>query len=475
MQKRTALASALTLALSAAIAAPAAAKPPLKRADAALAQSINRYSRVLGFHRDATAAVKGAGLPGPVATALAAELNQLRACDVITRANVNYVINLFPGGTGLPLGQPAVNPIPVQRQGSTVLGVPVPPAPDPPLGQPYPFQPQVDACGAATVARLDAVKSALASHHVAAKSSLDLWPVLRFSPGAGHHTYRHDYVLLVDTGGYNTFLNNAGGSVIDIWRGPAGQHPAIVAPARGCIDAFDIIRNRTCALASAALLDLGGHNTYGALAPPDPQTDGVCTADKVEPRVFIQGTGLLGVGVLIDEGGNNTYIGKVLTTGTGHVGGYGYLRDDGSDNSYTVIRDGLGDAVVGGTGTLIANGSGNSYSYYSPAPISPFAPQGSYGSGGVVDDLNNCDSGTGVTLGAGEVAGVGVFQATGKHNSYNAPIDSLGWGGVLGKGTFTSTGSGGTNSYSGPGVTGGRGPGATVGPTTEVNGSFTDS
>jgi hypothetical protein len=325
------------------------------------------------------------------------------------------------------------------------------------------------------VKRLDAVRSALSAHHVSSKSTLDLWPVLRFSPGSGHHTYVNDYVLLVDTGSYNTFLNNAGANAIDIWRGPAGQHARITAPARGCIDAFDIIRSRTCAIASAALLDTGSHNTYGAKQAPDPQTDGVCTNDPVEPRVFVQGTGLLGVGVLIDEGSYNTFTGKVLTTGTGHVGGYGYLRVDGDHNSYSVIRDGLGDAVVGGTGTLIANGSYNTYGYYTPGPITPFAQQGSYGSGGVVDDLNNCDAGTGITLGSGEVAGVGHFVATGGHNSYTAPQDSLGSGTVFGKGTFSDTGSGGTDVFAGPGATGGRGTGATVQPTQDNDGTFVDS
>src|SRR5205807_590562 len=160
---------------------------------------------------------------------------------------------------------------------------------------------------------------ALAKHHVKPKQALDIWPILRLAPGHGHHTYTHDYVLLVDTGGHNTFLNNAGGSVLDIWRGPPHQHATHVASARGCIDAFDIIRRQTCTLASAALLDLGGHNTYGQLESPDPQTDGVCTQSKVEPRVFVQGTGVLGVGVLIDEGSYNTYTGKVLTTGTAHI------------------------------------------------------------------------------------------------------------------------------------------------------------
>lgn len=168
----------------------------------------------------------------------------------------------------------------------------------------------------------------------------------------------------------------------------------------------------------------------------------------------------------------------MLTTGTGHVGGYGYLRVDGSHNTYTVIRDGLGDAVVGGTGTLIANGSDNTYAYYLPGPkvTFPFTPPGGYpGGGGVVSDINNCDAGTGLMLGAGEVGGDGYFVGTGGHNSYSAAIDSLGSGTVAGKGTFFDTGSGGTDTYTGPGVTGGRGTSATVAPTSTNNASFKDS
>jgi hypothetical protein len=452
---------------------------PINKADAALTNEVDRFSAQLGYARNATAAINAAGLSQSVAGALAAELHQLYACDVVTRSNVNTVLQFFDqftgGHTGLPLGSPPVFPFPVQMQGSTVLGVPVPPAPNPPVYQQYPFQPKVEACGAAVVRKLEAVKAALATHAPKASASVDLWPVLSFHAGAGNRTYTHDYVLLVDTGSHNTFLNNAGGNTLDIWRGPAGQHARSVAPARGCIDAFDIIRSRTCAIAAGALLDTGSHNTYGKKRAPDPATDGVCTNDPLEPRVFVQGTGILGVGVLIDEGSYNTFTGKVLTTGTGHVGGYGYLRVDGDHNRYSVIRDGLGDAVVGGTGTLIANGSYNTYSYYTPRAINPFAQPGTYGSGGVVDDLNNCDAGTGITLGSGEVAGVGHFQAVGGHNSYTAPRDSLGSGTVAGKGTFANTASGGTDTYSGPGVVGGRGPGVTVGTTGTNDGTFTDS
>lgn len=445
------------------------------RSDRALATAVDHYASKLGLHRDALPKVVAAKLPAGVSAALTAELQQLYRCDVISRTNIDTVTQYFGGHTGLPQGQPAVNPYPVQTQGSTVLGFPEPPAPNPPVYQQYPFQPQVEACGQATVKKLDAVKAALAGARLGSSHSIDIWPVLDFAPGVSNHVYRNDYVLLVDSGDHNTFDNNAGGNALDIWRGPSGQRAAITAPARGCIDAFDIIRSQTCTIASAALLELGSNNTYGVKHAPDPQTDGVCTNDALEPRVFVQGTGILGVGVLIDEGSNNTYTGKVLTTGTGHVGGYGYLRDDGDGNSYSVIRDGLGDAVVGGTGTLIANGSNNTYSTYMPAPSNPFAQPGYYGSGGVVDDLNNCDAGTGTTLGAGEVAGVGHFVATGGHNSYTAPQDSLGSGLVAGQGTFSDTGSGGTDSYSGPGAGGGRSPGQTVAPTSTDNGSFADS
>jgi hypothetical protein len=469
------------LALCAGQAAVAQAAPvqPANAADAALVKAVDGYARGLGRPRNATVAVNGAALPPAVASALADELDQLHACDVITRAQVNAGFAMFDritgGHTGLPLGVPAVFPFPVQTQGSTVLGFPVPPAANPPRRPEYPFEGAVEKCGAAVVTKLDAVRSAVSGAHLKPSQSIDVWPVLRFQPGDGHHTYVNDYVLLVDTGSYNTFLNNAGGNAIDTWRGPAGQKAPITAPARGCIDAFDIIRSRTCAIASAALLDLGGHNTYGEKTAPDPATDDMCTTSPIESRNFVQGTGVLGVGVLEDYGSYNTFTGKVLTTGTGHVGGYGYLRVDGDHNTFSVIRDGLGDAVVGGTGYLIVNGSYNSYSTYSAAPINPFAAAGTLGSGGVVDDLNNCDAGAGTTLGAGEVAGVGHFVAVGAHNTYAAPQDSLGSGLVAGAGTFSSTGSGATNGYTGPGVTGGRGTGATVDRTSTNNGTFLDS
>jgi hypothetical protein len=456
------------LALCALIPATAVAAP--RPEDSRLAAAVDRYSAALGVHRSSTSAVAQAALPTAVADKLTNELNQLYACDSITRSNVDNVVNAFRAG--LPDGQPPVFPFTPQRAGDTTLGAPTPSLPNPELPQHFPFEGAVRACGEASVSKLETLRAELAGRTLSTSSGLDLWPVLRFAPGTGGHTYDHDYVLLVELGGNNRYFNNAGGSGIDIWRGPAGSGAEINAPARGCIDAFDIIRRQTCTLSSAALLSMKGGNQYGRLEAPDPATDGYCTNDPVGRRVFTQGSGVVGVGAIIDAGGNNTYIGKVLTTGVGHIGGYGYLRADGDNNSYKVIRFGIGASVVGGIGTLVATGSGNTYSYYTPSAKDPSAKPGFAGSGGVVNDLNGCDNGTSITLGAGSVGGVGVLQASGRTNSYTAPRSSLGTGIVGGKGTFESIG-GGPDTYTGPGAVG-RADNTTINPTSTNNGTFVD-
>jgi hypothetical protein len=469
----------VAVALSAASLLPAAARAASAQ-DASLARVVDRYSAKLGIKRDSLAQIEAANLPPSVVDGLSSVLGQLYRCDVITRSNTNRLLAALPGRgnlpLGLPLGVPAVSPVPLQITGETILGVPIPNfVPNPGVPVNFPFQRSVERCGRSVVSKLDALRVQLTGTRIAGSKALDFWPVLSFSPDRlGHHTYTHDYVLLIDEGGFNTFLNNAGGSALDVWRGPAGQGAPIVAPARGCIDAFDIIRARTCVLASAALLDLGGHNTFGRRQPPVPKYDAVCTASAVEPRVFVQGVGVAGVGVLLEEGSNNTFTGKALTDGVGHIGGFGYMRVDGSRNRYSVIREGLGEVVVGGSGTFIANGNGNVYTYYDPAPKRPFLVPGTYGSGGAVSDLNNCDPGTAYTLGAGQVGGVGLFEAHSPlGNSYTAPKYSLGSGIVFGKGTFTTTG-GGNDTYAGPGATG-RANNTTLLPTLTNNGTFNDS
>jgi hypothetical protein len=469
-----------TPAGSAAAGRSSAVAPATPAQNASLARAVDRYSAHLGIRRHSLARIEAADLPAGVVGSLDRVLRQMYRCDLITRSHTNELLAALPGRgnlpLGLPLGVPPVSPLPLQITGQTILGIPIADLlPNPPLPVNFPFQRAVQRCGRAVVSDLDAVGTQLAGTALPASKSLDFWPVLHLSPDrTGHHIYLHDYVLLVDAGASNTYLNNAGGSALDVWRGPAGQGAPIVAPARGCVDAFDIIRARTCLLAAGALLALDGHNTFGRLQPPIPRYDAVCTDSPLEPRVFVHGVGVAGVGVLIEHGSNNTFTGKALTDGAGHIGGYGYLRVDGNQNHYAVIREGLGESVVGGIGTFIANGNDNVYTYYLPAPKRPAAIPGTYGSGGAVSDLNNCDPGTAYTLGTGQVGGVGQFIAhSTQGNSYQAPIYSLGSGIVLGKGTFTTTG-GGDDTYTGPGATG-RANNTTIQPTPTNNGTFIDN
>jgi hypothetical protein len=459
------LAAGTTLLAGPAVAAHASTPS----ADARLARAVDRYSRALGVKQRSLPEIKAAALPSPVANRLSAELEQLYRCDVVTRSNADLVRRLVKAG--LPDGTPPPGPT-SQRAGDTVLGFPVPESPNPEVPEHFPFETAVRLCGESVVRRLEALRAELSGRDLPASSALNLWPVLRFAPGNGNHTYVHDYALLVEMGGANSFFNNAGGSGLDVWRGPAGSGAKITGQARGCRDAFDIVRARTCTLASGALLVMQGGNRFGRLQSPAGTTDESCTNDPVERRVYIQGAGIAGVGVLIAQGDRNSYTGKVFAQGSGHIGGYGYLRADGSDNTYTAIRTSQGGSVVGGIGTLIANGDRNAYTYYVPGPKDAAAEPGQLGSGGVVNDLNGCDAGSSLIQGAGGVGGVGVFRALGVSNSYTASVDSLGSGTNGGKGTFLQEGAG-DETYAGPGAQG-RDDNVAIAPTKTNNGTFTD-
>lgn len=467
---RLAVAVALgTVAVASAfvVASPNSSADPT--AEARLATAINTYSAAFGLPQNSLPKVAAAHLPSGVANALSAELEQLYACDKVTQTYLPAIMQGFKIG----LSDSQLGAFPgTQTSGQTILGVPITAFPDPNTPAMVAFETALRSCGDQVVTKLDAVKTQLASANLPTSAGIDAWPVLRLTPGNVDNTYTNDYVLLVDGGGSNTLLNNAGGNALDIFRGPAGSIAKTIAPARGCIDALDLVRAQTCTFAASAALVIGDGNQFEQLEAPDANTDGLCTNDQVVKRIVTQGAGLGGVGVLVVEGSNNTFYGKSINNGFGHIFGYGYQRTDGDNNSYTTLRSALGSSILAGVGTFIANGSHNKYSYYMPGPKDPNAAQGMLGSGGVASDLNNCDSGSAVTLGAGTLAGIGRFEANGVDNSYNAPIQSLGYGAELGKGRFHQSG-GGTDSYTGPG-SGGRANNWTLDPTVTNNGQFID-
>jgi hypothetical protein len=212
--------------------------------------------------------------------------------------------------------------------------------------------------------------------------------------------YTNDYALIVDTGGHARFLNNAGGNLLDLKRGPQ-PFARMPGPARGCQEPYpDSVSGRVvkgphgervmsndgpeCFISAALVVAIGGNDQFGALTAPQFPDDN-CTADLEESRIGTDGSGTGGVGMLIERGGHNTYIGRAQAIGTGHLGGIGLLLDQGGgDNTYLATSEGMG--LLGGTGLLIDLGRHSRFDYYLPRPLNPLAKGEEDGAGGIVND-----------------------------------------------------------------------------------------
>lgn len=260
------------------------------------------------------------------------------------------------------------------------------------------------------------------------------WPALYIDGDGGKDFYVHDYSVLIDTGGDDTYDNNAGGNLLDHIRGPEGsaapvkgkaigcEHPHIVPPIPGTVPApFDCIADR-----QTVLIDQEGNDTYGVFKPPRKRddnplppelhrmSDADCTNDPVIRRIMTEGAALQGNALFIDEGGNDRYRGKTGAQGTGHVGGIGILRDlGGSTDDYLAIRNSQGFALVSGLGVLQDDGGNDRYHTYMPRPSDRNAESGEPGSGGVVDDTDRCDNLPRMVQGAG-LGGFGFPGAMGR-------------------------------------------------------------
>jgi hypothetical protein len=442
MKRLSAVLLILSLALSASAAGGAVPRPDVgtKR----LARVVDATSARYGIERRSVRAIVRAKLPAKLKRRLTRQLKALQACDALTR---RAAAELREAGTDGLRGDSR------RRIGAK-------------------YGERIRTCSVSVRNRAEALgRRASAGATSAARSRpLDLWPVLRYEPGDVDNTYLHDYALLLDRGGNDRYYNNAGGSVLDVTRGPAGSPAPTKEPAHGCEGGFDIVDPRLCVLGNAVLVDHRGSDGYGRLEPP--RFDAYCTADPIERRFFVQGTGVAGVGVLVDRAGDDAYIGKTIGIGAGHIGGYGYLHDHAGNDSYDAIRIAIGAATVTGVGRFADDAGNDRYDYYSPRPLFPGVPNLNPGAGGVGDELTQCDRENRQLLGGGNVLGVGIFDDLGGDDSYDAPEHSLGFGGLGGAGSFTDDG-GGADVYTGPGAAG-RGNGVTLGPTGDNQGSFTD-
>ena len=309
-------------------------------------------------------------------------------------------------------------------------------------------------CATDLRAEAAAAMAALESQDPAQEDELRLWPVLAYAPDASATTYHEDYALVVDRGGNDRYRNNQGGNTLDLKRSVTNPNARYTRPARGCEAVFpDATTGRIkrgpvgerllsndgpeCSPAAALLLDLGGDDRYGSYQRPH-FPDSICTRDPLVRRISTLGSGVAGVGMLIDAGGDDVYLGKTGTQGAGHLGGIGLLEDRGGDDAYRAIRGAQGLGLLGGLGVLRDLGGSDSYDYRMPRPLNPKAKNQTDGAGGVVDDTGlgseaglgqqpgdgiggTCDRLERSLQGVGLLAGTGILMDEGGADSFRAP------------------------------------------------------
>jgi hypothetical protein len=436
---------------------PPVATPALPdRPEAALAEAVSALGDALGVGLQPSASIAAARLPTAVTGRLALLTAGLLDCyRAAAPARTLLGAPWLGGALAVPAAQPPADVLPILAGTAKV----------------------VRECAARLQSLALETARFLAASPTAEGEGLDLWPVLRYSAGQAPDRYLHDYALLVDEGGDDMYLNNAGGSLLDVRRGPTNS-----LVARGCHKISTEFPDE-CIAGVALLIDESGNDTYGAREAPDPTDDAFCSRDPIVRRIVLAGAGLAGVGILIENSGNDHYVGKTTSQGSGHAAGVGILRDEGGDDSYLAIRNAQGYALLGGFGLLRDEGGNDVFDRYMPAPLDPDAGYQRPGSGGVIDDRGTCDVIPRQLQGSGFLGGaVGVLMNLGGDDSYRGaapaiqksdafmfPHGSQGYGNYGGFGVLSDEG--GRDVYQ---EVPGRADGKTINPTPDSAGIFED-
>ncbi|MFO1533713.1 MAG: hypothetical protein ABR562_08505, partial [Thermoplasmatota archaeon] len=248
-------------------------------------------------------------------------------------------------------------------------------------------------------------------------------------PGVAHidlttsgNVYTKDYALLIDAGGNDIYLNNAGGGNGEVDYCTTG-----------------VARN-----VAAALLDFGGNERFG---------DGrSCGAN---------GGGAVAAGFLLHGGGTSTYTAGRLGVNGGGYEGAGFLVDAGGDGSYVSVGDasipqggqGANGGAEAGIGFLVDLSGDDEYR----AAVAGVNGGSDIGAGMLVDGAGNdryvADTGGvngGGDLGQGfliDLAGINEFVAGG--------AGANGGGNQIGTGLLVSADGDDTYSATGAGTNGG--------------------
>jgi len=156
--------------------------------------------------------------------------------------------------------------------------------------------------------------------------------------GGGHHVYTNEAFLIIDTGGDDTYLNSAGGA-----NGLLGRPISIVIDMGGN-DEF--ISNRSFSQGSGVfgigiLAALGSNCTFHAKHLSQGAGFFGCGLlmtgegnQTFEADTFCQGAGMFGAGILWQRGGNSRFKAAQMAQGFGGTSGIGLLLDEGGNDSY---------------------------------------------------------------------------------------------------------------------------------------------
>lgn len=420
-----------TLALQEAepfLEAPADPAPSLPVSpNTALIDAIGSLSSEMGVRRDATSAVVKATLSPEIAGRLALALNDMLGCQRATKRHMAAI-------------EPSVLKTAAKEHGN---GGGLNPADFTDIRQ----------CAGALWKSTNALQRALSAAILSGGPDLDVWPVIRYARGTANNTYTSDYALLIDAGGNDTYVNNAGANLIDVNWGPSGQ-PGLkgVGPAVGCARAIAGLTNRDCIPSVGVLLDQAGNDKYGMKQTPTLDADGVgdanCTNDRVVRRMVTNGSGFLGVGIAVDRSGNDSYSGKTVANGAGHVFGVGVLHDYAGDDAYLEVRNSTGFGLVGGLGVMRDHAGNDTRDFSMPGQKTPGAENQTPGAGGVIDDEDACDNQPRYDVGGGNVGATGVSVDAG-NDSYTG-----GFAPVFIAPAGAATGGGASQGYANNGGTG---------------------
>lgn len=211
---------------------------------------------------------------------------------------------------------------------------------------------------------------------------IDLAPALVLDLAGTSDTYTEDAALVVDVGGDDTYHTNAGGAGVYALNGQASMLPAAALFDLGGQDGYGDAQvpaddrrgqgaNGGAMLGVGLLVDTGGDDTYAAYA--DGVNGGAFAGIGLlldtdgQDRYLAEGWGAngggypAGIGQLVDLAGSDTYQGTYEAVNGGSLGGTGLLWDVRGDDSYEATRAGVNGGALGGQGLLIDEAGDDRY------------------------------------------------------------------------------------------------------------------